>query len=200
MTYKSQPGQIPIQGIAQGNGCAPTGWVCISTPLINILKTAGFGAWLVSALTATIIYFVCYAFVDDTDLVHTSRDNQFHGERTIHEAQTALNYWEGGLRATGGAIVPKKTFWILFEFLWKKNRWTLATEEDIPGDIYVKNSERVRVKLRRSHPKIGEETLGIFMSADGSEGEEIKNSGKKHLPMLIGLNKLTYHQRKLTIP
>ena len=102
LTYDSSDCHIPLQGIAQGNGCAPTGWVCISTPLIKALKTAGYGAILISALTVAIVSFVCYAFVDDTDLVHTARSNQYQGTRILEEAQCALDHWEGCLHATGG--------------------------------------------------------------------------------------------------
>ena len=87
LTYRSKQYQIPLQGIAQGNGCAPTGWVCISTPLINALQASGYSALLFSALTVTVIAFVCYAFVYDTDLVHTSRVNHFRGTSIIPEVQ-----------------------------------------------------------------------------------------------------------------
>ena len=33
----------PLQGIGQGNGAGPAGWAVISTPLINMMRTAGFG-------------------------------------------------------------------------------------------------------------------------------------------------------------
>ena len=62
---------IPLQGLGQGNGVAPTAWAVISTVLINMMHTAGFGIQLCTGLSLTMIAFICYAFVDDTDLVHT---------------------------------------------------------------------------------------------------------------------------------
>ena len=131
-TYDSKSGAIPLQGIAQGNGCAPTGWVCISTPLINILKAAKFGAFLLSAITVTAIYFACYAFVDDTDLVHTAQHNEFVGEEMIPTIQNLMDTWQGSLRATGGAINPKKTYWTFVDFKWHRNKWTLVSDTDVP--------------------------------------------------------------------
>ena len=48
----------PLQGLGQGNGCAPAGWAVISTPLINLMRTAGFGFNILSALSVLLISFV----------------------------------------------------------------------------------------------------------------------------------------------
>ena len=37
-----------------------------------MLKTAGFGFALLTAITAMTVKFVCYTFVDDTDLVQSA--------------------------------------------------------------------------------------------------------------------------------
>jgi hypothetical protein len=71
-----------------------------------MVQNAGYGATLISALSCAIISFVCYAFVDDTDLVHTRPGNDHDGVDLIPEMQEAVDHWEGGLRASGGALVP----------------------------------------------------------------------------------------------
>ena len=63
----------PLQGVGQGNGAALTTWACISTPLVNMMRTAGFGVLWLSAITGAVSRFVCCAFVDDTDVVHSAR-------------------------------------------------------------------------------------------------------------------------------
>jgi hypothetical protein len=60
---------VPFMGLGQGNGAAPTGWAVVSHPIINMMRSAGYGATFLSALTGAVISFVCYAFVDNTDLV-----------------------------------------------------------------------------------------------------------------------------------
>jgi hypothetical protein len=35
--------EIPFQGINQGNGAGPGIWLLVGIPIINMLKTAGFG-------------------------------------------------------------------------------------------------------------------------------------------------------------
>ena len=69
--------------------------------------------------------FVCYAFVDDTDLVHASdRDaptDDLGMTDLVTEMQAVVDTWEGGLRASGGALVPSKSYWYLIHFKFKNN-------------------------------------------------------------------------------
>ena len=97
---------VPFQGLGQGNGAGPTGWAVVSAPIVNMVRAAGCGATFVSALSCAVVSFACHAFVDDTDLVHTRAGDDHTGSDLIPEMQAALDHWEGGLRASGGALVP----------------------------------------------------------------------------------------------
>jgi hypothetical protein len=131
-TYRH--GRDPLlQGFGQGNGCEPSGWAVISTPLIKLVRTAGFGFFLLTALTILVVQFVCFAFVDDVDVVHTAKDVDTTGHIVMQEMQQAIDHWEGGLRATGGALVPEKSYWYLIDFVWTGEKRWYATKEDIPG-------------------------------------------------------------------
>ena len=92
----------PAQGIEQGNGCGPGGWAAISTPIINMMRAAGHGFYLMMAITMAIIKFVCFAFVDDTDTIHMARDTDTPGEEVMGEMEEVVDMWEGAIRATGG--------------------------------------------------------------------------------------------------
>jgi len=35
---------VPISGIGQGNGAGPQVWAMVSTPILDILQEAGYGA------------------------------------------------------------------------------------------------------------------------------------------------------------
>ncbi len=87
----------PYQGLGQSNGCGPAGWAAVSTPIINMMRTAGYGFQMITALLVTLIAFVCYAFVDDTDVVHTAKDVNTTGEEILKEMQEVVDHWEGGL-------------------------------------------------------------------------------------------------------
>jgi hypothetical protein len=166
----------PLQGIGQGNGAGPAGWAVISTPLINMMRTAGFSFSLLTALTVLAVSFVCYAFVDDTDLVHTAKDVHTRGPQILLEMQQAIDHWEGGLKATGGALVPLKSYWYLIDFVWTGNSWRYATQDDIPGDISInKIDDSGREILQRYKAHVAKETLGVFLAMDGNNKEETRH-------------------------
>jgi hypothetical protein len=102
--------KTPLQTIGQGNSCGPAGWA-VSTPTINMMKMARFGFLILTALSVTCVTFVCYTFVDNTaDVVHSARDIHTTGTEVLHEMQAVVDHWEGGLRATGGAVVQEKSY------------------------------------------------------------------------------------------
>jgi hypothetical protein len=98
---------LPLQGVVQGNAVASAGWLVVSTPIINLMRDAGYGFLHWSAIENEVVRIVCFTFVDDTDLVHTAVMDAT-GEDIYAEMQNVLDTWEGGLKATGGALVPKK--------------------------------------------------------------------------------------------
>ena len=102
------------------------------------MKTAGFGFSLLTAMSIACVSFVCYAFVDDTDVVHCARDVHTPGLEVLQEMQDVVDHWEGGLRPTGGALVPEKSYWYLIDFIWKTDHWKYATIADVPGDIFIR--------------------------------------------------------------
>jgi hypothetical protein len=170
----------PYQGLGQGNGCGPAGWAVVSTPLINMMKTAMFGFTILTALTVTSVAFVCYAFVDDTDVVHTAKDINTTGEEILKEMQDVVDHWEGGLKATGGALVPSKSYWYLIDFHWTGTKWVYATKEDTPGDISIRTVDgKDRVNLTRYDVDHAEETLGVYLAMDGNNQEECEALRKK---------------------
>jgi hypothetical protein len=118
---------IPFQGINQGNGAGPGIWLLVSIPIINMLKTAGFGFRVGTVIMGDKFSFVCYTFVNDSDVVHsrsdTNRTDDMSAatETLVQEMQQAIDTWEGGLRASGGALVPAKSYWFLIHFIFEKN-------------------------------------------------------------------------------
>jgi hypothetical protein len=114
-----------------------------------MLRSAGYGATFISAISCAVVSFVCYAFVDDTDLVHTRTGENHTASDLIPEMQGAVDHWEGGLRASGGALVPSKSHWYLVDFKWRNDSWEYCTIADNPGALSMLDHTGARVPLER---------------------------------------------------
>jgi hypothetical protein len=130
---------IPFQGVGQGNGAGPAIWVAISAPIIQMLYTAGFGLAFTTAISGTLVAIACFAFVDDTNVIHSRADVNTPGKTIATEMQEVMNTWEGGIRATGGALNPSKSYWYMIDFKWvpDKLRWDYKTVSEVTGKIQV---------------------------------------------------------------
>jgi hypothetical protein len=166
---------VPLQGVGQGNGAGPAIWAVISTVLFAAMATQGHGFNLLSAMAGTLVSFVCYAFVDDTDVIHSAESIDTPGEVAIQEMQGVLDRWGGLLRATGGALVPSKSYLYAIDFKWNGKRWVYRSLEDMPGDIYITGVDGKRVLLQRYEPHVGKETLGVMQAMGGNNADEVRH-------------------------
>jgi hypothetical protein len=164
--YFVQSGTTPIQGVGQGNGAGPQIWALVSTPVLNMLRAEGKGATFVSAITRLPTTLVGFAFVDDTDLV-TSGPNMSTDE-VCKKIQESLTAWEGGIRATGGAIEPKKSHWYLVDFDWKEGIPIYKSVKQSGGQLKVRDPAGNIQILKQLEPGEAERTLGIRLAPNGS--------------------------------
>jgi hypothetical protein len=81
--------------------------------------------------------------------------------------QAAMDTWEGGLRATGGALKPEKSCWYLIRFCWKNGQWAYVSKEDTPASILVRNHAGDRVELERLEVTEARKTLGVKTAVRG---------------------------------
>jgi len=63
----------------------------------------------VSAISQPAMNLVCFAIVDDTDVVHSTFDPSITSAELFDEAQATLLTWESLLSASGGALKPSKS-------------------------------------------------------------------------------------------
>jgi hypothetical protein len=108
-------------------------WAVVSTPVLKVMRSEGFGTYFRACISGETIRFVGYSFVDDTDLIQSARRSTETELEVASEMQRALNTWEGALRATGGAIVPSKSFWYLIGFQWAEGTWQYKDEHAAPA-------------------------------------------------------------------
>ena len=72
--YGNDPQELLPKGILQGNGAGPAGWSSISAILVETMKKEGFGFEAWSLIRQRALAITCFAFVDDTDLIHSNND------------------------------------------------------------------------------------------------------------------------------
>jgi hypothetical protein len=159
-------GDIPIQGVGQGNGAGPQIWALVSTPVLNMLRSKGLGAKFTSSISHHTTDLVGYAFVDDTDLVASKPS--ISPEEVNVSIQNSLTAWEGGIRATGGAIVPEKSHWYLVDFGWKDGVPFYQPVQNSPGTLEVQDAGGQIHHLRQLEPWEAVRTLGVRLAPDGN--------------------------------
>ena len=175
--FTSEHLRVPFQGILQGNGAAPTIWVLVSTPLLNMLRTAMNGAHLISPISAESSHIVGYAFVDDTDLITMDmRDTHREADGIMIEMQNSIDRWEGGLWTTGGAIVPEKSWVYPIDFKFDgTGKWKYKSVNEIDAHFSVKDQSQQRINLSQVEPTEGRCTLGVILAPDGNNEDAIQD-------------------------
>ena len=171
--YGPDDNPFPLQGILQGNGAGPCIWLVISVVIFNMMRAEGFGMRFKTPITREAVHVVGFAIVDDADLVISETDANTTGDRTLQLAQKALDHWEGGVRCTGGAIVPAKSHWYYISFKWIEGQWSYE-DIDETKSLTVLNEFQERVELTQVPVSEAKKTLGVFLAPDGNNRDMLQ--------------------------
>ena len=88
--------------------------------------------------------------------------------------QQAIDAWSTGLRVTGGALDPQKSWIYPIQFQFDaKGRPHYQSPEDLDLRFTVHDSNLTRCPLNLVHPNSAKETLGVFLSPSGNESAQI---------------------------
>mmetsp|Transcript_23013 Transcript_23013/g.34894 ORF Transcript_23013/g.34894 Transcript_23013/m.34894 type:complete len:87 (+) Transcript_23013:123-383(+) len=77
---------------------------------------------------------------------------QYEGEDVrdiIQKMQNAVDVWETSINLTGGAIRPEKCHWYVLDFKWNGSEYNLATIDDTPYELTVKDMDGNRKTIER---------------------------------------------------
>ena len=161
-------GDMPFQGVGQGNGMGPAIWAILSSVLFDAMRSSGFGYSVTAPISGKSTHLIGGAFVDDLDLISTYDPSLFH-EPDIQEAQRGLDLWEELLRATGGAIEPTKSELYYIDFSWTNGVAHLRPPDPVEVSLSCLDHNQVRRQLNVRQPNEAIKTLGVWLAPDGSE-------------------------------
>ncbi|MGL4350682.1 MAG: hypothetical protein ACRCT2_09010, partial [Plesiomonas shigelloides] len=176
----SYAGAHPNQGILQGNGAAGATWTAVSSVIVAVMKSLGFGYSSWTAISNAVIELVCSMFVDDADLVHSGKTNDTSSEEVATELQEALDAWDQLLRHTGGALEKDKSYWCLIDYTRSEGKWRYKSINATPGQLLLHNDATgLREPIERISPHTAKKALGNFTRPDGKMREEVLYLRKK---------------------
>ena len=172
-TYGSDKNERPMQGLYQGNGAGPVIWAAVSSPILQILRDLKFGTQFVSGITGARTQIVGFAFVDDTDLIQTAKQQE-----SIHDVmerlQDSLNHWEGLIKATGGALSVGKCRWWAMDFEWTPGgSWKL--KKQVPNTLTAIDHNGTRQPITQLETNEAFETLGVYLAPNGDNRCAVDN-------------------------
>ena len=175
--YEGTP-QKPLQGGGQGNGAAGPMWIAISVILLSIIATVPFNATIVSAISLATITMSAIMYVDDTDLLIIGNSADTTPSLT-NKAQTMVTKWCSALWITGGCLRPKKCWWYLVGFVWKRDgTWRYASAKETEADIWIPDENKVDQRIDRHEVSVGKKTLGTILAPDGNNVDQLKQMEK----------------------
>jgi hypothetical protein len=123
------PKDSPLQGLCQGNGCAPACWLMLSLLLMRCYHKEGHELMVTSPISGKTIEFMGEIYVDDTDLL-TFLLNVPDLETLMELTQRNLDKWVRLLNAMGGALNPDKCYWYLIYYECQNGVWEYSHMED----------------------------------------------------------------------
>ena len=183
-SYGYDPNHLPSQGVLQGNGMGPAGWFAIHSILVKVLRDAGFGYKAWTLIRCLVLRIVCFAFIDNNDLIHSNDNPDITTADLIKEAQQMLSMWHGLLWATGGDLAPEKSYWYFVEMHWKDSDWHYKSVEESTGNLWLPGSLS---PVERCLSSIVAEALGMFTHPNGHMKDEVRHLRQKVLTWMDGL-------------
>ena len=141
MTNNSDLWVFPVdrttQGALQGSTDGPILWLIVSTPVLERMRELGCGVAYRCAISGDKVTYVACAFVDDATHFQNSPTNNVND--VVERTQRNHSTLEGLMKATGGAVNPKKTFWWLVDFQWTNGCWKLKTIAQNPATLTTRD-------------------------------------------------------------
>ena len=121
-------------------------------------------------MSGVVLTLVGFLFVDDTDLVVMGEKNEDETE-VYSRLQQSINFWNGILRVSGGALKPEKCYWYFARFLWTNGKWRLSDE--VPPPITIKDDNGRANNIEFKKPSDATKAVGVWQDLTGSSTKQV---------------------------
>ena len=116
----------------------------------DLLRDKGYGFKTITPLSKQHLHLAGCGFVDDTDLLQTGEKGENY-RTVVKKLQEALRWWETCTRVSGGAVVPRKSWYGIIHFEWNEGEWSFTSDiADIT--LRVKDMNEVNTNLQILNP------------------------------------------------
>jgi len=167
-SYGSSCGDLPFQGVCQGNGASPALWLAISITLNNMLCSNGHLAifqTLISSLSASQVFYMLMIVTWQ----HTPHPTPQDWLQPFPNYQHNITLWQGSLQVTGGNLSFKKCSWSILAMHKQGHKWFCPhTICPLPGQLSVQNSQNTSINIHFIEPSHGLEVVGVVQSLSGN--------------------------------
>jgi hypothetical protein len=72
--------------------------------------------------------------------------------------QSMMDHWEGGIRASGGALIREESSWYLMMWEWRNDQWHYRLILDTPGNLSITLDGGAQVNIDRLDVSEAKET------------------------------------------
>jgi hypothetical protein len=90
------------------------------------------------------------------------------------ELKAAAGAWSAGLNATGRAINPEKSRWILANYHWANKQWGYAEQPTAPMEILLPDSSAANIV--HGDVMTAEKALGIWSTGSGNNDKHLEEN------------------------
>ena len=135
--------------------------------MFEVLHEKDYSTNFLSPLTYKELKICGLAYVDNTDMLATSQNND--PVQTVEKMQDIIDSWEGVAKVTGGTIKVEKSWWYLINYNWSEDGiWTYETDNTSTQHLTATNATGEKKILKQIPIHQGQKMLGVHLTPNGS--------------------------------
>ena len=163
-----------VFGIGQGSTDGPSGWTCISDPLLMTYHKRCKGCSLQDPTNTIKVQANVDMFVDNNTLAHNNSNKEAEPEELMYQIQNDTEMWGRLLSSSGRQLEFSKSSYSLMNWKFNNNgRPYLTKEQDLPiNQVLIKDYQGEGSQLKRTTTNEGVKILGVIKAITMNDSEE----------------------------